>query len=40
MNFRSVALAVSLTTLAATAIAQHKPDEVIEYRQSVMTMIG
>jgi len=40
MNFRSAALAVSLTTLAATAIAQHKPDEVIEYRQSVMTMIG
>ena len=39
MSLRTVML-VSLTLLTATAAAQRKPDEVIEYRRSVMTLVG
>jgi len=40
MIFRVAVLAVSVTAVAASAVAQKKPDEVIEYRRSVMTMVG
>jgi len=38
---RRITLSVTLTLgLAATAIAQTKPDQVIEYRRAAMTMVG
>jgi cytochrome c556 len=38
---RRIALVTALTLgLAATAVAQQKPEEVIEYRRAAMTMIG
>lgn len=40
MIFRVAVLAVSVTAVAASAVAQKKSDEVIEYRRSVMTMVG
>lgn len=40
MVARVAAFAVLSVALAATAVAQKKPDEVIGYRRSAMTMIG
>ena len=37
---RAMVFAAITLGLAATAIAQMKPDEVIEYRRSVMTVVG
>ena len=38
---RRITLSATLTLgLAATAIAQTKPDQVIEYRRAAMTMVG
>jgi len=40
MVARAAAFAVFAVAMAATAAAQKKPDEVIAYRRSAMTMIG
>ena len=40
MSYRIALFALAATGIAATAFAQKKPDEVIQYRRSAMTMIG
>jgi len=40
MICRLTVVAACLTVVAASAVAQMKPDVVIEYRRSAMTMIG
>jgi cytochrome c556 len=40
MKIASAALTALLSAAAMNAIAQHKPDAVIHYRQSAMTLIG
>lgn len=40
MNRATLAIAIAAAGLALPAAAQHKPEQVIHYRQSAMTMIG
>ena len=40
MNLRTTLLIALTFGLVATAMAQRKPDEVIAYRRSVMTLVG
>ena len=40
MKIASAAIAALLFTAAVEAVAQHKPEAVIHYRQSAMTLIG